>query len=136
MPKPTVPRSHLVKSSVFEYGQVYVIAEDDVARSVGRNIGDRWAVIIQSTRLNRARNQVIVAQLTGAENPKKGYPWNILISRADAPFLDKDTIALCASIMTLSKDIFYEQYMMGRFNQEICAKISAGLTRALQISEV
>jgi len=109
-------------------GNVVVINLDP---TVGHEIRKtRPCVVIQNDVGNAYSPVVIVAAIEGAENVKKPYPVNVLISAGDGG-LAKDSIVLCNQIRTVDETRIVR--ILGKLSSGSMAQVDEALKLSLSI---
>ena len=107
-------------------GQVYRFDATAVEIQTGKAIGPRWFVVVQTARLAK-NDRILVALITGKENKPKRYPWQAEVSKADAGFLDKDSVVLCSDVFMFTKASFGNASYVGQFSDIVCRRIAVGI---------
>lgn len=118
--------------SIIRRGQIYRIPEEIVTATLGTDIGQRWYVVVQSDEMNiPTKTLFVVARLTGRENIKKPYPWQVDIDKAKYPFLDKDSTVLGANLYTFERAGLNRDHYVGQLDADDIKKMDVALKRAL-----
>jgi mRNA-degrading endonuclease toxin of MazEF toxin-antitoxin module len=91
------------------------------------------AVVVSDTN-STLKGTVLLIPLSGAEHRKEGYQFHILITKAECPRLDKDSVAKVDQIYCVpTRPGLPDQYYLTRLSKKIMARMYEPLLRALGV---
>ncbi|MEK7216541.1 MAG: type II toxin-antitoxin system PemK/MazF family toxin, partial [Chloroflexota bacterium] len=77
---------------------------------------------------------LVVVPLTGAENAQPGYDYHVLITKAECPPLDKDSVAKADQLYTIERDDLIDQYYIGRLGAKVMRRLYQQLANSLNFA--
>jgi mRNA-degrading endonuclease toxin of MazEF toxin-antitoxin module len=93
------------------------------------------AVVVSDTKIT-LKGTVLIISLSGAEHRKAGYPFHVLIPKAECPRLDKDSIVKVDHVYCVPNQGLPDQYFLTRLDKKIMARIYEPLLKVLGVPYV
>jgi len=94
------------------------------------------AVVVSDTAIT-LRGTILICPLSGAEHRKEGYLFHVLITRAECPRLDKDSIVKVDQIYCVpTQPGLPDQYYLTQLDKKTMARIYEPLLRVLGVQYV